>query len=575
MDGVPDAAEMTAQRHDIGGFGWHHNCRSEAPLLRNHMAQKELTFDTEAREAILAGVEKLAKAVVSTLGPKGRCAILDKSWGGPTVTKDGVTVARDIDLENRNENLGAQIVKEAATKTNDRAGDGTTTATLLAWSLYREALRHLAVGGDPQAMIRGMKKATLAVKDFLSEKARPVNDNAAILAVATIASNNDKAIGQMLADAFEKVGNDGVITIEDGKSLDTEVKVVTGMQFDRGFLSPNFASDMETLECIMEKPLILIHEDKISSVQSLLPALEISKETKRPLLIIAEDVEGEALAALVINKMRGILDVCAVKAPGYGDRRKEILRDLAVVTGAQALMKDDGIELTEVTEAMFGSANRMIVDSSNTTVVEGHGKADEIAARAGFIRRQIEETTSDYDREKMEERLAKIAGGIAQISVGGATEVEVKERKHRFEDAKHATQAAIAEGLLPGGGVALLRASQATDGLDLTEEELIGKNILLAALQLPVKTIAENSGEDGSLIMRRILKDDSFEYGYNALTGEYGDLYTMGVVDPLKVTRTALENAVSVAAVLMTTDCLIVDSPTDAEDNQDNMGGDF
>ena len=540
------------------------------------MAQKLLTFDTEARDAVLAGVEKLAKAVVSTLGPKGRCAILDKSWGGPTVTKDGVTVARDIDLQEPNENLGAQIVKEAASKTNDRAGDGTTTATLLAWSLYREALRHLSVGADPQAMIRGMRQAADAVKENLAKNAKEIKDNQSIQAVATIASNNDTFIGEMLADAFEKVGTDGVITIEDGKSLDTEVKVVTGMQFDRGFLSPHFASDMETLECVMERPLILIHEEKISSVQALLPALEISKESKQPLLIIAEDIDGEALAALVVNKMRGVLDVCAVKAPGYGDRRKEMLRDLATLTGAQAIMKDDGISLEEITAEMFGTANRMVMDSATTTVVEGQGNQEDIDARANLIRRQIESTTSDYDREKLEERLAKIAGGIAQISVGGATEVEVKERKARFEDAKHATQAAIEAGVLPGGGVALLRAAEALKCEDVPGEEGVGRNILIRALGQPIRTIAENAGEDGSVVTRRVLKENEFPYGFNALSGEYGDMYAMGILDPVKVTRTALENAVSVASTLMTTDCLIVEAKSDEDETaQAGMEGGY
>lgn len=540
---------------------------------QKNMAQKLLTFDTEARDAVLAGVEKLAKAVVSTLGPKGRCAILDKSWGGPIVTKDGVTVAREIDLQDPNENLGAQIVKEAASKTNDRAGDGTTTATLLAWSLYREALRHLSVGTDPQAMIRGMRQATDAVKENLASNAKVIKDNESIRAVATIAANNDTFIGDMLADAFEKVGTDGVITIEDGKSLETEVKVVTGMQFDRGFLSPHFASDVETLECVMENPLILIHEEKISSVQTLLPALELSKESKQPLLIISEDIEGEALAALVVNKMRGILDVCAVKAPGYGDRRKEMLRDLAALTGAQAIMKDDGISLEEVTAEMFGTANRMVVDSSTTTVVEGQGNQVDIDARANLIRSQIETTTSDYDREKLEERLAKIVGGIAQILVGGATEAEVKERKARFEDAKHATQAAIEAGVLPGGGVALLRAAE--DLSDVPGVEGIGRDILVRALHQPIRTIAENAGQDGSVVVRRVLKEKAFTFGFNALSGEYGDMYAMGILDPAKVTRTALENAVAVASTLMTTDCLIVEakSKEDATANSGMEGG--
>jgi len=529
------------------------------------MAEKQLTFDTDAREAVLAGVEKLARAVVSTLGPKGRCAVLDKSWGGPMVTKDGVTVARDIELADKNENLGAQLVKEAASKTNDRAGDGTTTATLLAWSIYRRALRHLSVGADPQALIRGMRESADAVKAYLAKNAKKVGDNDSIRAVATIAANNDATVGKILADAFAEVGKDGVITIEEGKSLDTEVNTVKGMQFDRGFLSAHFATDEEALECAMENPLVLVHEDKISSIQSLLPLLEQSKETGRTLLIIAEDIDGEALATLVVNKMRGILDVCAVKAPGYGDRRKEMLRDIATVTNAQPIMKDDGITLEKVTIDQLGTAKKIIVEGSATTIVQGAGKARDIDARAGLIRRQIEVTTSDYDREKLEERLAKLVGGIAQVRVGGATEAEVKERKHRYEDAKHATVAAIEEGILPGGGTALLRAADAVEAkCKLEGDELAGAQILFHALQQPVRTIAENSGLDGSVVVRNVRNAKGFANGFDALKEEYSDLIAAGVVDPLKVTRTALENAISVAATLMTTDCLIVEVEEEA-----------
>jgi len=540
--------------------------------------QKELTFHAEAREAILAGVEKLALAVVSTLGPKGRCAVLDKSWGGPTVTKDGVTVARDIDLADKSENLGAQLVKQAATKTNDRAGDGTTTATLLAWQIYKASLRHLSVGGDPAAMIRGLRKAADAVKQSIGKHAKPVRDNDAIKAVATIASNNDTQIGRILADAFDKVGLEGVITIEEGKSLETEVKTVTGMQFDRGLLSPNFASDFETLECVMEKPLVLVHEDKISSIQTLLPILEKAKEAGRPLMIVAEDIEGEALATLVVNKMRGILDVCAVKAPGYGDRRKEMLRDLAAVTGAEAVMKDAGVTLETLELKQLGSAKKVIVDSGTTTFVEGAGRKADVDARAGQIRRAIENTTSDYDREKLEERLAKLVGGIAQVQVGGATEAEVKERKHRYEDARHATKAAIEEGVLPGGGVALLRAAQGlADSLGLEGDEYVGAQVLERALQQPLRVLASNAGIDGSIVVRTVLKKSTkadYSYGWNALTGEYGDLIEMGIVDPTKVTRSALENAVSVAATLMTTECLIVEASKD-DDHAGDDGEDY
>ncbi len=529
------------------------------------MPKKELTYDTDAREAILAGVEKLAQAVVSTLGPRGRCAILDKSWGGPLITKDGVTVARDIELSDKDENLGAQIVKQAATKTNDRAGDGTTTATLLAWSIYREALRHLSSGADTQGLITGMRKASAAVTEGLKNKSKKVGGIDGIRAVATIAANGDEKVGKMLADAFAKVGEDGVITVEEGKSLETEVSIVTGMQFDRGLLSPNFATDLETLEAVLDQPLILIHEDKISNVQTLLPLLEASKESNRPLLIIAEDIEGEALAALVVNKLRGILNVCAVKAPGYGDRRKEILQDLAAVTGATPIMKDGLHDLEKATLEMLGSARRVVIDSANTTIVEGTGEQSEIDNRANHIRKQVENTTSDYDREKLEERLARLVGGIGQISVGGATEAEVKERKARIEDSKAATMAALEEGILPGGGTALLKIASKIN-LDLPEAQAAGANILLRALREPVRVIAENAGMDGSVIARRVLKTRKFAEGYNALDDTYGDLIEMGVVDPTKVTRTALENAVSVAATLMTTDCLVVDAKSDQDD---------
>ena len=529
------------------------------------MPKKELTYDTDAREAILAGVEKLAQAVVSTLGPRGRCAILDKSWGGPLITKDGVTVARDIELSDKAENLGAQIVKQAATKTNDRAGDGTTTATLLAWSIYREALRHLSSGADTQGLITGMRKASAAVTEGLKNKSKKVGGIDGIRAVATIAANGDEKVGKMLADAFAKVGEDGVITVEEGKSLETEVSIVTGMQFDRGLLSPNFATDLETLEAVLDQPLILIHEDKISNVQTLLPLLEASKESNRPLLIIAEDIEGEALAALVVNKLRGILNVCAVKAPGYGDRRKEILQDLAAVTGATPIMKDGLHDLEKATLEMLGSARRVVIDSANTTIVEGTGEQSEIDNSANHTRKQVENTTSDYDREKLEERLARLVGGIGQISVGGATEAEVKERKARIEDSKAATMAALEEGILPGGGTALLKIASKIN-LDLPEAQAAGANILLRALREPVRVIAENAGMDGSVIARRVLKTRKFAEGYNALDDTYGDLIEMGVVDPTKVTRTALENAVSVAATLMTTDCLVVDAKSDQDD---------
>ncbi len=539
------------------------------------MAQKELTFDTDARDAVLRGVEKLASAVVSTLGPKGRAAILDKSWGGPLVTKDGVSVAREVELIDKSENLGAQLVKEAATKTSDRAGDGTTTATLLAWSIYRNAVRHLTAGGNPSPLIRGIRKTTNAVLEDLTAHAGKVEGNDAIRAVATIASNNDPVIGDLLAKAFDEVGEEGVITIEEGKSLDTEVKIVTGMQFDRGFMSPNFATDFDTLECVHENPLILIHEEKINSAQKLLPLLEKAKEASRSLIVVAEDLEGEALATLVLNKMRGIVQVAAVKAPGYGDRRKEMLRDLATVTGAEPIMKDDGMELDKVELESLGTAKKVLIDSNSTTLVEGAGDSKGVEARANLIRKQVEETTSDYDREKLQERLAKLVGGIAQIQVGGATETEVKEKKARFEDARSATQAALEEGILPGGGTALLRTSKSVAlSLPLEGEEAVGQSILVEALEAPIRTIAENAGQDGSLVARKVLAENKYTFGWNALEDTFGDLVEMGIVDSTKVTRTALENAVSVACTLMTTDCLITELP-EKEDDGEDYGEDF
>jgi len=542
--------------------------------------QKQLTFDAEAREAILSGVEKLARAVVSTLGPKGRNAVLEKSWGGPTVTRDGVTVARDIDLRNKQENLGAQLVKQAAIKTNDRAGDGTTTATLLAWRIYKESLRHLAVGASPAALISGLRAGSEEATKRLQANAKKVKNADDIEAVALVSANHDKKIAAHIREAYDKVGADGVITIEEGRELETKVDHRNGMQFDRGFLSPNFATDAETLECNYDRPLFLIYEDKVTSVQKLLPILEKAKEAGRPLVIVAEDIEGEALATLVVNKMRGILNVVAVKAPGYGDRRKEMLRDLATLTGGTAVMKDAGIELEKVEMAMLGSAKRVLIDANNTTVVEGAGKKADVEARKAQIRREIEVTTSDYDKEKLEERLAKLSGGIAVISVGAATESEAKERKMRYDDAKHAVAAAREEGLLPGGGVALLRiAQELPSALNLEGDEKTGLDILCRALESPARTIAENAGVDGSQVVRRILSEKKFAFGWNGLTGEYGDLNVMGIVDPAKVSRIALENAVSVAAILMTTDCLIVDAPKknakDAGEGDENDHEDY
>ncbi|TAH35917.1 MAG: chaperonin GroEL [Planctomycetota bacterium] len=536
---------------------------------------KHLTFDSEAREAVLRGVEKLSRAVVSTLGPKGRSAVLDKSWGGPLITKDGASVAQEIELRDRTENLGALLVREAASKTADRAGDGTTTATLLAASTYKEALRHITVGADPAALQRGLRKAMDEVKAQLAQNSKKVRGIEDLKAVATVASNNDPEIGEILAKAYQEVGPEGVITIEEGRTAETEVKPTQGMQFDRGFLSPHFATDLDTLECVLENPYILIYEDKISSAQKLLPLLEKVKEGGRPLLIIAEEVEGEALATLVVNKLRGIIGVCAVKAPGYGDRRKEMLRDIATVVAAEPIMKESGVDLEKVALSQLGRAKKVLVDSNNTTVIQGAGKKSDVEARAGLIRRQVQETTSDYDREKLEERLARLVGGIAQILVGGATETEVKEKKARFEDAKSAARAAHEEGILPGGGVALLRISQElARRLELPGDEALGAQILERALSQPLKMIAENAGHDGAVVARRVLGEKKFSYGFNALSAEYGDLYAMGVVDPAKVTRTALENAVSVASTLISTDCLVTELPKKKERKGAAPGGD-
>lgn len=524
---------------------------------------KQLVFGNEAREAVLEGVQKLSRAVISTLGPKGRCAVLDKSWGGPTVTKDGVSVAKEIDLEDKNENLGAQLVKQAASKTSDRAGDGTTTATLLAAGLFEHGLRYVTAGSAPSELLRGMRQAADAARTTLQELAKPV-DTEQVAAVGTIAANNDATVGGLLADAMEKVGKDGVITVDDGQGLDTQVKIVEGMQFDRGFLSPYFATNTDTLECAMKDALVFIHEEKISSAQQLLPVLEQIKESKSPLLLIAEDIDGEALATLVVNKVRGILDVVAVKAPGYGDRRKEMLHDIAVLTNSQPYMKDDGSSLESFDPAHLGRAKRILIDNNSTTIIEGAGDRQDVQARAALIRKQAEETTSDYDREKLQERLARLVGGIAEIQVGGATEIEVKEKKARIEDALHATRAAVAEGILPGGGVALLRAADALEELRLDGDAANGVSLVRKALEQPIRVIASNADCEPSSVVRRVRAGED-DFGYNALTSEYGSMHEFGVIDPLVVTRTALDNAVSVATVLLTTDCLITEIPKDEE----------
>ncbi len=526
------------------------------------MAAKQLAFQTEARQALLTGVEKIARAVKSTLGPRGRSAILDKGWGAPTITKDGVTVAEEIELTDKRENLGAKLVKEAASKTSDIAGDGTTTATVLAEAIYKEGYRNLVAGADAMAMARGIRKAVKAVISELEKLSTPIKDDADIRNIAAISANNDAQVGKMLAEAMDKVGRDGVITVEEGKGIDTSVDVVEGMQFDRGYLSPHFVTDPEAMEAALDKPLVLIHEDKISNVAKLVPLLEKIAKGKRPLLIISEDVEGEALATLVVNKLRGILTICAVKAPGYGDRRKAMLADIGILTGAKVFTKDLGIDLESVSISDLGTAKRIIVDNDNTTIIEGAGKTTDIQARIAQIRNEIETTTSDYDREKLQERLAKLAGGIAQINVGAATETELKEKKARIEDALHATRAAIEEGILPGGGVALVRAAAAIDGIKAKGDEAIGVEAVRKAVLEPLKQIVTNAGKPAAVVLRKVQQGKG-NFGFNADTMVYEDLVVAGVIDPTKVTRSALENAASVATILLTCDCCITEIPSD------------
>jgi chaperonin GroEL len=524
---------------------------------------KQMVFESDAREAIRRGVEKLAKAVTTTLGPRGRNAILDKGWGAPTITKDGVTVAEEIQLADPYEHMGAQLVKEVASKTSDIAGDGTTTATLLTEAIFTHGLRAVTAGAAPARLTKSLRDGSQAVITQLEKMSKSVNKNDEIRQVATISANNDPRIGKLIGDAMEKVGKDGVITVEDGKTLETEVTVVEGMQFDRGFLSPHFVNDPNTMEVVFEKPLILVYESKISSVQKLLPLLEKVKQSGRSLLIIAEDVESEALATLVVNKLRGVVQACAVKAPGYGDRRKAMLEDIAALTGAKAVMNDLGIELDTLTIRDLGTAKRVVIDTDNTTIVGGAGKREDIQTRVTQIRQQLEATTSDYDKEKLQERLAKLTGGIAQINVGGATDTEVKERKALIEDALHATRAAIEGGIVPGGGVALLRAREVLMKLKTKDDEdfNMGLDLLYAALARPLQQIAANAGYDGTVVAHRVLREKKESYGFDALKGEYGDMMSFGIVDPTKVTKAALSNAVSVASLLLTTDALIVTKP--------------
>ena len=530
------------------------------------MPAKMLAFDEEARARLLAGVEKLSRAVKLTLGPRGRNAVLDKGWGAPNVTKDGVTVAEEIQLRDKYENMGAQLVKEAASKTSDVAGDGTTTATVLTEALFKEALKNITAGADAMAINRGIQKAVAAVVEHLKTVSKPINISKPdeIAQVGTISANGDTAVGQMIAEALEKVGKDGVITVEEGKGLETEIDVVEGMQFDRGYMSPHFITDPERMEVVLERPLILVHEEKISNLKTLVPLLEKITQANRPLLVIAEDVEAEALATLVVNKLRGILNVCAVKAPGYGDRRKAMLQDIAILTGGKAIMQDLGIQLDNIGIADLGTAKKVIIDNDNTTIIEGAGDTKEIKARIDGIRKEIEITTSDYDREKLQERLAKLAGGVAQINVGAATEAEMKEKKARVEDALHATRAAIEEGIVPGGGVALLRCLGALDKVKTVgEDEATGVAIVRRALESPARQIVDNAGYEPAVVVRNILAK-SGAYGFDSDKGEYCDMIKAGIVDPTKVTRIALQNAASVAGLLITTDACIATKPEPA-----------
>jgi chaperonin GroEL len=525
------------------------------------MAAKQLQFDENARHTLLRGVEKLAKAVKATLGPSGRNVILDKKFGSPTITKDGVTVAKEIELEDPYENMGAQLVREVASKTSDVAGDGTTTATILAESIYREGLRNVTAGANPTSLQRGIMKAVDVIVEELKKLSKKVSDRTEIAQVATVSANWDKTIGEIIADAMDKVGKDGTITVEEAKSIETTLEVVEGMQFDKGYLSPYFVTNAEAMEAMLENPYILIHEKKISSLKDLLPLLEKVAKAGRPLLIIAEDVEGEALATLVVNKLRGTLQVCAVKAPGFGDRRKAMLEDIAVLTGGRCITEDLGIKLENIKIEDLGKAKRVTIDKENTTIVEGSGKNADIQGRVAQIRRQIEETTSDYDREKLQERLAKLAGGVAVINVGAATETEMKEKKARVEDALHATRAAVEEGIVAGGGVAFLRAQKSLESMrGLDADEKVGVQIVRRAIEEPTRQLADNAGREGALVVEEVKKRKGNE-GYDVSADEYTDLVKAGIVDPTKVTRTALQNAASIAGLLLTTEALVTELP--------------
>src|SRR5881296_3223795 len=522
---------------------------------------KQLKFDEEARASLLRGINIMAAAVKATLGPKGRNIVIDKKFGSPTITKDGVTVAKEIELKDPYEDMGAQMLKEVASKTSDIAGDGTTTAIVLAQAIYREGLRNVTAGANPMGLKRGIEAAVDAVTQELKKVSKSTKDKKEIAQVATVASNNDKTIGNLIAEAMEKVGKDGVITVEESKSADTVLDVVEGMQFDRGYLSPYFVTDAERMECVLESPYILIHEKKISNMRELLPLLEQVAKSGRPLTIIAEDVEGEALATLVVNKLRGTLQVCAVKAPGFGDRRKAMLEDIAVLTGGRLISEDLGIKLENIKREDLGRAKRITIDKENTTIVEGEGKKADIQGRVAQIRRQIEETTSDYDREKLQERLAKLAGGVAVVNVGAATETEMKEKKARVEDALHATRAAVEEGIVAGGGVALLRAQKALENVrGLEGDEKVGVQIVRRAIEEPTRQLADNAGQEGALIVQEVKARKGNE-GYDVATGEYADLVKAGIVDPTKVTRSALQNAASISGLLLTTEAIVTELP--------------
>jgi chaperonin GroEL len=537
------------------------------------MAAKDVKFAAEARERMLRGVDVLANAVKVTLGPKGRNVILEKSFGAPRSTKDGVTVAKEIELEDKFENMGAQMLKEVASKTNDTAGDGTTTATVLAQAIVREGLKAVAAGMNPMDLKRGIDKAVIEVVEEIKKQSKKVKGSEEIAQVGTISANGEKAIGDMIAEAMQKVGNEGVITVEEAKSLDSELEVVEGMQFDRGYISPYFITNAEKMVVELESPYILIYEKKLSGLQAMLPLLEAVVQSGRPLLVIAEDVEGEALATLVVNKLRGGLKVAAVKAPGFGDRRKAMLQDIAVLTGGELISEDLGIKLENVTINMLGKAKKVSITKDDTTIVDGAGKKADIQARIAQIKQQIEDTTSDYDREKLQERLAKLAGGVAVIKVGGATEVEVKEKKDRVDDALNATRAAVEEGIVPGGGVALLWASKALKTKGDNDDQEAGVNIVRRALQAPIRQIAENAGVEGSIVVGKIIDQKSPSYGYDAQNNEYGDLLAKGIIDPAKVVRTALQDAASVAGLLVTTEAGVAEAPKKGGDGHAHMPG--